>query len=260
LTFARHLISLWHVSWKVSFSQKPPARAPAGEVAPEMSETEARRSSKADFVYHDVKESILSGSLEPGGAIDKLELCERLGVSRFPVSSAINRLAFERLVTIAPQHGSFVAPISVEDVRERLFVRCALEAEIAAQAALRMPAEGLRSLERNLRDQQGAVEARDVAGFYLLDVDFHRLLASQLGLRHSGEILDGLRAHLERVRRLLLAPAGRLPLALAEHRAVVEAVARGDAPAARAAMDRHLRQTTDLFETCVRQRSSLFSK
>ena len=44
-----------------------------------MSETEARRSSKADHVYRDLKESILSGALEPGGAIDKLELCERLG-------------------------------------------------------------------------------------------------------------------------------------------------------------------------------------
>ncbi len=109
-----------------------------------MSETEARRSSKADHVYRDLKESILSGALEPGGAIDKLELCERLGMSRFPVSSAINRLAYERLVTIEPQHGSFVARISVEDVRERLMVRRALESEIAAQAALRMSREGVQ--------------------------------------------------------------------------------------------------------------------
>jgi GntR family transcriptional regulator, rspAB operon transcriptional repressor len=224
-----------------------------------MSETEARRSSKADCVYRDLKQSILSGALEPGGAIDKLELCERLGVSRFPVSSAISRLAYERLVTIEPQHGSFVARIAVEDVRERLLVRRALEAEIAAEAALRMPREGLQSLERNLRRQQAAVEARDIAGFYLLDVDFHRLIAAQLGLRHCGEILDGLRSHLERVRRLLLSPAGRLPLAFAEHRAVAEAVSQGDAPAARAAMERHLQQTASLFETFVKERSALFS-
>ena len=149
----------------------------------EMSETEARRSSKADHVYRDLKESILSGALEPGGAIDKLALCERLGVSRFPVSSAINRLAYERLVTIEPQHGSFVAKISIDDVRERLLVRRALESEVAAQAALRMPREGVEGLERNLRYQQAAVEARDVAGFYALDVDFHRLLPALLALR-----------------------------------------------------------------------------
>ncbi len=225
-----------------------------------MSETEARRSSKADHVYRDLKESILSGALEPGGAIDKRELCERLGMSQFPVSSAINRLAYERLVTIEPQHGSFVARISVEDVRERLMVRRALESEIAAQAALRMSREGVQALERNLRYQQAAVDARDVAGFYLLDVDFHRLLTSQLGLRHCGEILDGLRSHLERVRRLLLSPAGRLPVSFAEHGAIAEAVSRGDAAGARAAMEYHLQQTTSLFESFAKERSSLFSR
>jgi DNA-binding GntR family transcriptional regulator len=225
----------------------------------EMSETEARRSSKADHVYRDLKESILSGILEPGGAIDKLALCERLGVSRFPVSSAINRLAFERLVTIEPQHGSFVAKISVDDVRERLWVRRALEAEIAAQAALRMPAEGIERLERNLRYQQAAMDARDVAGFYALDVDFHRLLASQLGLGHTGDILDGLRSHLERVRRLLLSPPGRLPVSFAEHTAIAKAIRQGDEDGARTAMRFHLQHTTKLFEGFVVERSSLFS-
>lgn len=225
-----------------------------------MSETEARRSSKADHVYRDLKESILSGALEPGGAIDKLALCERLGVSRFPVSSAISRLAYERLVTVEPQHGSFVAKISVEGVRERLLVRRALESEIAAQAALRMPREGLEELERNLRYQQAAVEGRDISGFYALDVDFHRLFPSLLALSHCGEILDGLRAHLERVRRLLLSPAGRMPKTLAEHAAIAKAVMHGDESGARAAMLYHLQQTTELFENFARERASLFSK
>lgn len=225
-----------------------------------MSDTETRRSSKADHVYRDLKELILSGALEPGGAIDKLELCGRLGVSRFPVSSAINRLAYERLVTIEPQHGSFVARISVEDVRERLLVRRALESEIAAQAALRMSSDGVEALQRNMRYQQAAIEARDVAGFYLLDVDFHRLLPAQLGLSHCGEILEGLRTHLERLRRLLLSPAGRMPVSMAEHSAVAAAVARGDPAGARAAMEYHLQQTTSLFESFVRERADLFSR
>lgn len=225
-----------------------------------MSETEARRSSKADHVYRDLKESILSGVLEPGGAIDKLALCERLGVSRFPVSSAISRLAYERLVTIEPQHGSFVAKISIDDVRERLMVRRALESEIAAQAAARMPREGVEAIERNLRYQQAAVDGRDIAGFYALDVEFHRLFPSSLALGHCAEILDGLRAHLERVRRLLLSPAGRMPKTLAEHGAIASAVMRGDADGARAAMHHHLQQTTDLFESFVKERSNLFSR
>jgi len=224
-----------------------------------MSEAETRRGSKADQVYNDLKEDILSGALEPGEAIDKLALCERLGVSRFPVSSAINRLAYERLVAIEPQHGSFVAKISVEDVRELMMVRRALESEIAAQAAERLPPEGLEDLERNLRYQQAAVEARDLAGFYALDVEFHRLLTTHLELVRTGEILDGLRSHLERVRRVLLTPPGRMPKTYSEHTAIAKAIARGDRDGARTTMRDHLVETTRLFETFAKDRPNLFS-
>jgi DNA-binding GntR family transcriptional regulator len=225
-----------------------------------MDVTEARRSSKAEHVYRELKESILSGGLAPGGAIDKQALCERLGVSRFPVSSAVSRLAYERLVRIEPQHGSFVAKISIDDVRERLMVRRAIESEVAALAAARRPAEGVAAIERNLGDQKAAVAAGDLAGFYALDVEFHRLLTAMLGLRHCAEILDGLRTHLERVRRLLLAPPGRMPRTFAEHGAIAEAVLGGDQAGARGAMHHHLQQTTDLFETFAREHASLFSR
>ena len=135
-----------------------------------------RVNSKADQVYGELKEAILSGALEPGELIDKSALCERLGVSRFPVSAAVSRLAFEHLVVIEPQHGSFVARISADDVRERLFIRRALEGEIAAEAARRMPREGLEALEDNLARERKAVEAGDRASFYALDVGFHQAL------------------------------------------------------------------------------------
>jgi len=220
---------------------------------------EVARSSKADAVYGELKESILSGALEPGSSIDKSTLCDRLGVSRFPVSSAISRLAFERLVVVEPQHGSFVARISIESVSERLFIRRALEGEIAAEAAMTMKDADKKALNANLAEQQSAVDAGDRAGFYALDVAFHRLLTSSLALVHSGEILDGLRSHLERVRRLLMAPPGRVQATVHEHNAVVAAIIRGDAAGARAAMDHHLRQMTQMVETFAREKPDLFS-
>ena len=108
---------------------------------------------------------------------------------------------------IEPQHGSFVSRISVEDVRERWFIRRALECEIAAEAARRLTREGREALANNVAREREAVEAGHRPRFYALDVGFHQTLTTHLGLKHSGEILDGLRAHLERVRRLLIRPA-----------------------------------------------------
>ena len=216
--------------------------------------------SKAEQVYETVKEAILSGAFEPGRPIDKLALCESLGVSRFPVSAAISRLAFERLVLVEPQHGSFVARISARDVRERLFIRRAIEGAIAGEAARRLESAGKAALEDNLREAAIAAESGDRPRFYALDVGFHAALTTHLGLERSGEILDGLRAHLERVRRLLMTPRGRMQATHAEHSAVVEGILTGNPERARAAMEAHLAQMTDLVEKFARDRPELFSE
>jgi DNA-binding GntR family transcriptional regulator len=218
-----------------------------------------RSSSKAEQVYGAVKEAILSGELEPGQPIDKLALCERLGVSRFPVSAAISRLAFERLARIEPQHGSFVARISYTDTRERLFIRRALEGEIAAEAARRFDGSGKFALEENLRDAARAEASGDRARFYALDVAFHAILTQQLGLARSEEILDGVREHLERIRRLLMTPPGRMRATIAEHEAIARGVLEADPPRARGAMEAHMSEMTALIENFSRQRPELFS-
>ena len=194
-------------------------------------------------MYLALKDAILSGSLEPGRLIDKTELCDKLGVSRFPVSAAVSRLAYDRLVDVAPQHGSFVSRISLKDVYERLFIRIALEGEITAEAARRMSRADKDALIGNLKQASLAVEADDRAEFYAFDVAFHQILASSLGMTRAGEVLDNLRVHLERVRRLLMSPAGRIREVVSEHKAVVEAIEAGDAAAAQAAMKTHLRLT-----------------
>ncbi len=146
--------------------------------------------SKADAVYGELKEAILSGALEPGSLIDKTELCEKLQVSRFPVSAAVSRLAYDRLVDVAPQHGSFVARISLNDARERLFIRSALEGEIAAEAARRMSRADKDALAANLRQEAAAVAAKDRATFYALDVAFHQILTARLDMARAADVLE----------------------------------------------------------------------
>ena len=218
-----------------------------------------RVGSKAEQVYETVKEAILSGELEAGQAIDKLSLCEKLDVSRFPVSAALGRLAFERLVRIEPQHGSFVAPISAGGVREHLFVRRALEGEIAAQAAAELSEDGRADLIANLAEAEAAAEAGDRALFYALDVGFHALLTQHLGLHRSEEILDSVRQQLERPRRLLMTPPGRMQETLAEHRAVLAAIEARAPEAARAAMASHINTVAETFEALAKAKPGLFA-
>jgi DNA-binding GntR family transcriptional regulator len=215
--------------------------------------------SKADAVYGELKEAILSGALEPGSLIDKARLCEKLGVSRFPVSAAVSRLAYDRLVDVAPQHGSFVTRISLNDVRERLFIRSALEGEIAAEAAHRMTRVDKDALMANLKEQAAAVADEDRATFYPLDVAFHRILTDRLGMARADDVLESLRVHLERTRRLTMSTFGQLRASLKEHTAIAAAIEAEDASAAREAMKHHLSITGARLETLAKQQPDLFS-
>ena len=215
--------------------------------------------SKADAVYGELKEAILSGALEPGSLIDKAGLCEKLRVSRFPVSAAVSRLAYDRLVDVEPQHGSFVTRISLNDVRERLFIRGALEGEIAAEAARRMTRVDMQALAANLKQEAAAVAAEDPAVFYTLDVAFHRILTERLGMARADDVLESLRVHLERTRRLTMSTPGQLRASLNEHSVIVAAIEAKDPAAAREAMRHHLSITGARLETLAKQQPDLFS-
>src|SRR5215475_4480488 len=94
-----------------------------------------REASKAERVYSHLRRRIRELALPPGAPLRKEEIALELGVSRAPVSEAIARLADEALVDVFPQHGSFVAPIRAEDVRESLLIRTALEVEAMRRLA-----------------------------------------------------------------------------------------------------------------------------
>ena len=152
----------------------------------------------------------------------------------------------------------FVARISLNDVRERLFIRSALEGEIVAEAARRMTRADKNALAANLKEEASAVGKEDRTTFYLLDVAFHHIFTTSLGMARASDILEGLRVHLERARRLAMSPPGRLRAAFDEHAAIVAAVESGDAAGAREAMKRHLSMTGTLLEIVGQRAAGTF--
>ena len=90
---------------------------------------------RKDQVYSILRQAIISSQLAPGEAIRKELVALQLGVSRTPVSDAINRLADEGLVEIYPQTGTFVARLRLDKIETAQFVRIALETAAIRSAA-----------------------------------------------------------------------------------------------------------------------------
>jgi DNA-binding GntR family transcriptional regulator len=204
-----------------------------------------------------LREAIVSLAFAPGEFIDKATVCTRLGVSRFPVSEALGRLADEGLVEILPQRGTRAARIRLPDVMEAMLIRRALEGMVTQNAAERLPEKSLRALTSNLVEQEAAVAKGDRRGFYALDLAFHEILVQGLGLARVADVIESSRANVDRVRRLLSSPR-RHAVTLSEHRDILAAVASGDPVAARHAMEAHLDAVMAELEQFSAERPEIF--
>src|SRR3569623_590029 len=80
-------------------------------------------------VTEELRRAIVTQELRPGEVLVKGAICERFGVSRFPVSEALARLQADGLVDIQPQRGSTVSLVRLADVIECMLIRKALECE-----------------------------------------------------------------------------------------------------------------------------------
>ncbi|MGY0571362.1 GntR family transcriptional regulator [Bradyrhizobium sp. RDM12] len=220
----------------------------------------ARRAgrSKVDQAYLALKRAIVSGALAPDAPIDKNEWCAIFEVSRLSITTAINRLAFEGLVVVEPQRGSYVAKIHLEDVRQWMLMRRALEVEVVGVCAADMPDDAIAALGQNLAYQMAAITSGDLQGFHELDTRFHRQMTEGLRLGRVGEVLDPIRTHLERVRRTLLPEPGRPEGTFREHEAIFRAIAAHQPDQAKIEMANHLDRVSRELQAFVAKHPGFF--
>src|SRR6185295_2954280 len=186
-----------------------------------------------------IRDAIVRLDLPPGMFLDKAALCARLGVSRFPVSEALGRLAAEGFVEVLPQRGTRVARIELADCRQAMFIRRALETEAARAIAPRADATLLSALEKNLREQEGALGTDYSTRFHQLDLEMHELLLGFLGYDRVRHAVEAARGSLDRARLFMCTPQRQLST-FGEHKAIVGALRTRDPEAAFRAMEGHL--------------------
>ena len=209
-------------------------------------------------VYTALRNNILDMSFHPGMVLRKSALCEQLGVSRSPVSEALSKLASDGLVDIIPQSVTRVSQFSLAELREESFLREAVEVAAVVLVTETHTDEQLTRLARNLRLQGLLIEDKDFQGFFEADVAFHELILKFTGYPKVVLAAGQMSLQLRRARMLLLPEEGRPAEALAEHHAVLDAIRRKDADAARRAMSQHLRQLIERIVPLERQHPDYF--
>ncbi|MEO6012853.1 MAG: GntR family transcriptional regulator [Devosia sp.] len=223
-----------------------------------MNTAAPQRGNVTASVTEQLRRAIVMMEFKPGEILDKGAICERLDVSRFPVSEALARLQAEGLVEIMPQRGSMVSRVKIGDVVEYMLIRKALESEAIRVLMAHRPDGVLEELGAVLAGQAKAARKSDHETFHNLDVRFHEILFEAMHFSRIRAIIDSARANLTRG-RLLILDRRRLQVTQAEHKEIVDAIASGNTADAVSSMRRHIDNVTREFLDFARTSPALFA-
>jgi DNA-binding GntR family transcriptional regulator len=195
--------------------------------------------------YEDLRQAIVSGELLPGERLLEEDLSARLGLGRAAVRMALVRLEHDGLVERERHRGARVRRVSEHEAIEILEARAALEglaARHAATAADDAEIDGLREIIAEMRRLR---EVGDLIGLSNLNARLHAGILEASGHETAKRLSRTLSSQIVRFQfRTVLLP-GRPDRSLAEHMALVEAIAARDPDAAEAAMQHHLLRVAD---------------
>jgi DNA-binding GntR family transcriptional regulator len=185
-----------------------------------------------------LREAIFSGIFPPGEKLSEPALCRDLGVSRTSIREALRSLAAEKLVTIVPNRGPSVTKITWEEADAIYQVRALLEGEAAALLATRVAEGDLRQMSAALMAFEAAAWKDDAVERVASTTRFYEIILTRCGNPIVGEMLQSLHARISFLRAATSSIPGRSPASLREMRAMLDAVASGNAEQARqAALD-----------------------
>jgi DNA-binding FadR family transcriptional regulator len=214
-----------------------------------------------EYVAEQLRRHIALRLVTPGEALPpERELATMFGVGRFTVQHALRLLEADRLVEArrGRRGGTFVLapaddPQAMDELTARLLRRRAeieqlldyrllLEPKIAelAAASSRKPKRPLELMERALA---GMATAASDADYMRLDTEFHLAIAAATQNRYLEDATERIRLELNDALSLLPESEVWLRRLSAEHEAIFEAVAAGDADAASRAAELHVRSS-----------------
>lgn len=200
---------------------------------------------KRDYIVESLRAAIASGEYPPGQKLRQEELAARFGISSTPIREALRQLEAEGLVTSVAHQGVCVTRLSPEAIKERFRLRALLEAYATREAVTYLQTDLARRKQviTDLQAFQGQIIAAFETGQRGQMVELNYALHARLYEEARSPLLSQMISDLWKYQfpfsSLWLVP-GRAEKAQAEHVALFEAIAQGDADTAEQLTREHI--------------------
>jgi DNA-binding GntR family transcriptional regulator len=193
-----------------------------------------------------IRDRIVEGDLPADGFIDEPSLALELGVSRTPVREALKVLAFEGLVDIFPNQGSYVSKLTAEDAQELIELLAQLEGFAGELACQRYSDDKLKALTRMHEDMVLAYRQGDKPAYFKVNQRIHDDIVAASGNKHLIEAHRRCTRRLRRIRYISNLQQTAWEQSVLDHQAMLEALTARSAAAVRQIMTNH---AANIWET-----------
>jgi DNA-binding FadR family transcriptional regulator len=230
-----------------------------------------KRTQRNEEVRLQIEQAIRRGDFAPGERLpSERELVETFGVSRVSVREAIRSLEALGLVRVHQGRGAFVTDrrsglgepmarwldVHRDEVLELLAVRGALDEQAAVATVEHADAATLAAVRAaEAAFAEAVAQQASMDELVPLDIDLHVVIAEASGNRLLYDLLSDLHHYLAESRYLAFSPKGRPEQSAVEHREIVDALAAGDAEAARRATARHIASVREVVSRSLADES-----
>jgi DNA-binding GntR family transcriptional regulator len=237
------MYTLWHtlgtlISTATMPRQRPSLKVIATAPAPSRKPRPAPAGSTERIVLS-ITEAIVARRLMPGTKLVEQKIADIFKVSRTLVRQALNQLSRDRLVTLEPARGAFVAMPSVDEAHQVFELRQMIEGAMVRRLCATITSAQIAELRSHLVAEQAAVARSDVPGRTRLLADFHVVLARILGNQVLAQMLNDLLSRSSLI-ALMYQSSQSAEASLAEHVAIVDALERRDVRCAVRLAEGHL--------------------
>ena len=212
----------------------------------------------SDAVFEQLSEAIRSLSLPPGTPITEPGIAAALEVGRSPVREAFTRLVDLGLIIVIPQVGSSVAPISLREVEEAVFIRSAIETK-AFRRILERGIPDTTEIQTYAHATRAAANVKDMEAYFNSDEQLHQCIFTLAGMPHLWQVVRGTKMQLDRLRRLNLATAVLNPVLDEEHQGIVDALRTGDEAGGVKIIETHAERIFEVIDMHREQHPTFFT-
>ncbi|GGA61715.1 GntR family transcriptional regulator [Pseudoclavibacter endophyticus] len=206
--------------------------------------------SLAERAYRTLRDRLVLLDIEPGAPINEAQLAKELDMGRTPVREALKRLEVDHLVVSYLRQGTFAASIDIRDLAAISELRSVLEPVAARRAAELATPEQRESLRATASEIEAMIRETPTRRTLIEhDLIAHRRIYGVLDNTHLHETLERLDNLATRLWWTVLDRMPDVGEHVAEHVALLHAIAEGDADRAATLALEHVAN----FEASVRR-------